>query len=188
MKLHTFPAAPNPRRVALFCLYKNIELEEIHVDMTKGEHLTDDFRKKNPLARLPVLELETGEFIAESLAICHYLEKRFPEKPLFGETEKEQALVWMWTLRLSDMLEQPAEHAFRQLHPSMASRLAQNADWGESNKQAISVGFQFLNSHLAAHQYVCGKQVSMADIVAYCAIGFARVSKVSVSSVRSNDN
>jgi glutathione S-transferase len=180
MKLYTFDIAPNPRRVALFCEYKHIELEKVTIDITKGEHLTPAFKMKNPLARLPVLELDTGEIITESLAICQYLERCFPEKTLFGKDELQQAHIWMWSLRLSELLEAPSEHAFRHLHPSMVKRVEQNAAWGEHNREEILQGIDFLDRHLESAPYVCGENLSMADIVAYCAIGFAKVSKVVV--------
>lgn len=177
MKLYTFESAPNPRRVKLFCQYKGIELDTVSVDMLKGEHLSPEFLAKNPLGKVPVLELDNGEYLCESLAICQYLELRYSNNPLFGESDSEKAFVWMWTLRLAEMMEVPAEQAFRHLHPSMLTRVEQNAAWGTHNLLQIEHGFAFLDKHLAHRDFVCGNKLSMADIVALCAIGFAKVSK-----------
>ena len=69
MKLYDFPKAPNPRRVKIFAHEKDIELELINCDMGKREHKTPEFLTKNPSGKIPVLELENGECISESVAI-----------------------------------------------------------------------------------------------------------------------
>ena len=85
MKLYDFPKAPNPRRVKIFAHEKDIELELINCDMGKREHKTPEFLTKNPSGKIPVLELENGECISESVAICRYLELIKPEPNLFGK-------------------------------------------------------------------------------------------------------
>ena len=70
MKLYDFPGAPNPRRVKIFAEEKNITLELINCDMTKREHKSPEFLKKNPSGKIPVLELDDGRCISESIPIC----------------------------------------------------------------------------------------------------------------------
>ena len=95
MKLYDFPNAPNPRRVRVVAAEKAIELDYVTVDMTKREHKTPEFMQKNPSGKIPVLELEDGTCIGESIAICRYLESLYPTPNLFGENARETALIEM---------------------------------------------------------------------------------------------
>ena len=93
MKLYDYPGAPNPRRVKIFAAEKGIDLELVHFDKSKREHKSPEFLKKNPSGKIPVLELEDGRCISESVAICRYLEFIEPEPNLFGKDAYEQALI-----------------------------------------------------------------------------------------------
>jgi glutathione S-transferase len=55
------------------------------------ENRTPEFRRRNPVGTLPVLELDDGTCISESIAICRYFEELHPDPPLFGSTPQEKA-------------------------------------------------------------------------------------------------
>ena len=93
MKLYDFPSAPNPRRVKIFAAEKGIDLELVNCDMSKREHKSEEFLKKNPSGKIPVLELNDGRCISESVAICRYLESVEPEHNLFGKVPFEFAFI-----------------------------------------------------------------------------------------------
>ena len=93
MKLYDFPGAPNPRRVKIFAAEKNISLDLINCDMAKREHKTPEFLAKNPSGKIPVLELEDGRCISESIPICRYLESLVPEPNLFGNDAFEISFI-----------------------------------------------------------------------------------------------
>ncbi|MGY8961816.1 MAG: glutathione S-transferase N-terminal domain-containing protein, partial [Alphaproteobacteria bacterium] len=99
MKLYTTAVAPNPRRVTIFLNEKGIDIPTIELDLGKSEHLTDEFAAKNPMARVPVLEMDDGTYLAESLSICRYFEEIQPEPPLFGVGARDKAEVDMWNRR-----------------------------------------------------------------------------------------
>ena len=84
MKLYDFPGAPNPRRAKIFAAEKGIDLELVRCDLSQREHKSPEFLKKNPSGKIPVLELDDGRCIAESVAISRYLEAICPEPNLFG--------------------------------------------------------------------------------------------------------
>ena len=92
--------APNPRRVRIFLAEKGIEVPTVQVDIGKGESRKSPYIEKNPLGGLPMLELDDGTCIAESVAICRYFEETVPEPPLFGRSTIERALVEMWNRRM----------------------------------------------------------------------------------------
>ena len=95
MKLYDFPGAPNPRRVRMFLAEKDVAVELVSVDLAGGEHRSAEFLKKNPSAKIPVLELDDGTCIAESVAICRYIEAEHPQPNLFGATAVELGLIEM---------------------------------------------------------------------------------------------
>lgn len=98
VKLYVFPIAPNPTKVRLYLAEKReggaaIDLEEVTVDLRKGEQRSPEHRARNPFGTLPVLELDDGRFLLESLAIIEYLEELHPEPALIGGDPLERARV-----------------------------------------------------------------------------------------------
>ena len=101
MKLYDSGRAPNPRRVRIFLAEKGISVPAEQVDLAAMEHKSPEaFTALNPLQRVPVLALDDGTVITESVAICRYFERLRPEPPLFGRGPKEEALVEMWNRRM----------------------------------------------------------------------------------------
>ncbi len=93
MKLYVLPVAPNPTKPRCYVAEKGIEIEQVLVDLREGAQRQPEFRAKNPLGRLPVLELDDGECIAESLPIIEYLEELYPDPPMIGRTPLERLRV-----------------------------------------------------------------------------------------------
>ena len=98
MKLYFFPVAPNPTRVRLYLAEKaesgaRIPLDEVAVNLRQGEHRRPEHLARNPFGRLPVLELDDGRHLLESLAIIEYLEDLHPSPPMIGREPLERARV-----------------------------------------------------------------------------------------------
>jgi glutathione S-transferase len=100
MKLYDLRTGTNTRRVRIFLAEKGVKLPTVEVDMMKGENKTPDYLSKNPMGTMPLLELDDGTLLAESVAICRYMEELQPEPPLFGTTPIERALIEMWNRRM----------------------------------------------------------------------------------------
>jgi glutathione S-transferase len=101
MKLYTYPGAPNPRRVHIYLAEKGIEIPFETVDIMKRANREPEFVKNvNAMGGLPVLELDDGSHLAESVAICRYFEVVQPDPPLFGRSAAEQGVVEMWIRRI----------------------------------------------------------------------------------------
>jgi len=100
LKLYDYTTAPNPRRVRVYIAEKGIEVEKVNVDIMAGEHKTPEFLNKNINGQIPVLELDDGTCISESVSICRYLEAIHPEPPLFGATPVEIARIDMHLRRI----------------------------------------------------------------------------------------
>src|SRR5271168_1428074 len=116
MKLYESHNAPNPRRVRIFLAEKSLKVPYEEVDIGKAVNRGEDFRRKNSLGTVPVLELDNGTYISESVAICRYFEELQPEPVLFGSGPEQRALVEMWNRRIEFNLLQPIADSFRQRH------------------------------------------------------------------------
>ncbi len=175
MRLYGAPKpAPNPRRVRMFLAEKGIDLAETPLDLMKREHKAPEFLAKNSLGQVPALELDGGEVITETVAICRYFEALRPEPPLFGRTPLEQAQVEMWIRRVEFQLTQPVGMFWRHAHPRTAALIHQYKDFGESNRAAYARAQQWLDAELAdGRPFLAGQALSMADICALSTVDFA---------------
>jgi glutathione S-transferase len=173
--------APNPRRVRIFLAEKGVNLPTEAVDIAAQAHKAPAFRAVNPMQRLPALVLDDGTVIAESIAICRYIEALHPAPPLFGEGALEQALVEMWQRRVELHLLGVVSSVFRHLHPAMAAlEVPQVAAWGEANKPRAMEFLSFLDEELKTRAYVAGPRFSVADITAVIAVDFMKPAKLAV--------
>ena len=178
MRIHDYKQAPNPRRVRIFLAEKGLDIDYVQVDLMTKQNMTPDFLGKNSMAALPVLELDDGTCIAESVAICRYFEELHPEPALFGSTAKEKAEVEMWQRRMEFDLLFPVSQAFRHGFPGFADRVEQLPAWQEQNQRRSVSQFQWLNDLLADREFVAGRTYTIADITALCAVDFAKIIKL----------
>ena len=179
MKLHTSPKAPNPRRVDMFLAEKGIHDIERHlVDLNAGQHKETEFLVRNPLARVPVLELDDGRFLAESRAICTYLEFLYPEPNLMGRNGEERAFIEMADRQVEFNIFAIGANHIRHTHPGLAVlEQPQFPDFGHSQGEKMLQNARWLDELLATRPYVAGERFTIADITAFCAIEFARLVK-----------
>lgn len=180
MKIHESHSAPNPRRVRVFLAEKGLQVPYEEVDIGKAVNREEEFRKKNPLSTVPVLELDDGTFISESVAICRYFEELQPQPPLFGADAKQRALVEMWNRRMEFNILQPIADSFRQRHDFFKGRIRQLAEYAEVQRLNAEDGLDWLDRELASRRFIAGDQFSIADITAVVAIDFGRVSKIAI--------
>lgn len=187
MKLHEAVTAPNCRRVRIFLAEKGIEVPIVPVDLGKAENRQAPFRKKNPMGRVPVLELDDGTFIAESVAICRYFEQLQPEPALMGGGDPEQAArIEMWQRRMELEIALPIMQVFRNTHPYFAKLIEQFPDYGEGQRRQATKRLAWLDEELADREFVAGDAYSIADITAQIGIDFGRVTKFKVTEETPN--
>jgi glutathione S-transferase len=180
MKLYDYPGAPSPRKVRLFVAEKAIELPTVEVDLRAQAQHEPAFLAKNPDASVPVLELDDGTCLTESLAICHYLEQQHREPNLLGRNAKEQALVLMWNDIQTFEGYLGIQEVLRNGHPAFAGRALvgpvayeQIPALVERGKRRAEVYFNKLDSRLGECPYVAGDRFTYADIVGLVYFDFA---------------
>ena len=187
MKLFDGGRAPNPRRVRVFLAEKGIEVPIAPIDMGAMEHRGPDLSARNPLQRLPVLELDDGTVLCESIAICRYFEEIQPEPALCGRGAVGKALVEMWQRRMELNLLFPVAQAFRHIHPAMKEwEVPQVPDWGEANKPKAIEFLRLLDRELQEREFVAGDDYSVADITGLVAIDFMKPARIAVPEELAN--
>jgi glutathione S-transferase len=176
MKLYEMTAAPNPRRVRVFLAEKGITVPYVQVDLRAGEHKSPAFLAKNPSGKIPVLELDDGTCIAESVAICRYFEALHPTPSLFGATPKELGRIEMANRHLEfELLSQIGTSwvngpIVAQMAPG---RFKPNLQAKEASDAATRAFYKRLDGELAHHAFMADDAYSIADITALCVIDFA---------------
>ncbi|MBL8581406.1 MAG: glutathione S-transferase [Rhizobiaceae bacterium] len=179
MKLFDGARAPNPRRVRIFLAEKGITVPLVPVDMAAFGHRGEEVASRNPLRRLPVLELDDGTVLTESVAICRYFEEIHPEPPLFGTGAVGKAKVEMWQRRMELNFLACVAAAFRHLHPAMKEwEVPQVAEWGEANKPKAISFMRLLDEELATREFVAGDSYSIADITGLVAMDFTKPARI----------
>ena len=177
MKLHESPS-PNARRVHIFMAEKGIEMERVSVDIRAGENIQADYLAKNPAGRVPVLELDDGTFLSESVAICRYLEGLHPDPNLFGSDPLQAATVEMWGRRAEINFMQNVAGAFRNITGFFKDRETCVKEWGEVCAEVAPKALTMFDDRLSQTQYLGGDQFSIADITLGVALDFADMVKV----------
>jgi glutathione S-transferase len=181
MKLFDGGRAPNPRRVRVFLAEKGIEVPLVPVDMGAMGHRDEIVTRRNPLQRLPVLELDDGTVLTESVAICRYFEELHPEPALFGAGALGKAQVEMWQRRLELGLFNFVAQEFRHIHPAMKDwEIPQIPEWGEANKPKAIASLRFFDGELASREFAAGDRYSIADITGMIAVDFMKPARIAM--------
>ena len=187
MKLIDQPRAPDPRRVNIFLAEKGIEVPSEILNLPGKEHLTPEIKALNPFQTLPILVLDDGTAISESMAICRYFEELHPDPPLMGTTPLEKATIEMWQRRMELNLMNNVAAVFRHSHPAMAElEVPQVAEWAEANRPRVQRGLEILDAQLADNAYVAGGKYTVAEITALVGVDFTKMGRIEVPEKLTN--
>jgi glutathione S-transferase len=165
-------AAPNPRRVDIFLAEKGVTLPTLSLGLAKREHKEAAHIARYSRGQVPVLELDDGSVLTESVAICRYLESLHPEPPLFGRTPLETARIDMWTRRTELILMSPLAQFWQHAHPFTARLVKQFTEFGESNRDKVTDAMRWIDGEMGA-PFLCGSDFTMADIVLFTTLEFS---------------
>lgn len=167
--------APNPRRVRIYLAEKGITVPIKELSIVARDHKADDFTAKYAPGQVPVLELDDGTMIGESISICRYFEELHPEPPMFGRGALEAAIVDMWIRRVEFILMNPVGAVWAHTHPFTAKVVVpQYTEYGESNRPKAIAAMQVFDKALTDGGFLAGETYSVADIALLTTIDFAR--------------
>ncbi|BCH21788.1 glutathione S-transferase [Mesorhizobium sp. L-8-10] len=165
MKLYQ-SIGPNSYRVRIFMAEKGIELPSVQIDFARMEHKAPEFLKLNSLGQVPVLELDDGTVITESIAICRYLEALHPEPPLFGADAVSQGKIEMWNRRMEQEVFATIGNVALHTDPFFKERLTQVPAFAEAQRADVPRKWAWLDRELAdGRPYIAGDAFSTADII-----------------------
>ena len=173
MKIYNHPLAPNPRRVRIFAAEKRLNVSYEDIDIRNGAGRSPEFLRRNPAGGVPVLELDDGTYLAESVAICRYLEGLHPEPNLMGMDTREQAFIEQWNRRMELLLFGPIGRAFQNTSPLLAQFVGrQFRDYGSAQLTAAQTQLEWLDKQLTDREFITVARYTIADITAQVAMDF----------------
>ena len=180
MHLYTFSKAPNPQRLGYFLKYKGINIDTTEVNISEGEQFSDEFIAINPASTLPALALDDGTVLTDTIAICVYLDKLYPEKSLFGSSDSEYAQVIGWDHKIyveglaavAEILRNQGDFFKDRALPG-GLKIPQLDALIERGVIRTTAFWDNLNQHLTNRRYLVGEQLTLADIDAYEVCAFS---------------
>jgi glutathione S-transferase len=183
LKLYSYAHAPNPRRVRIFAAEKGIALSLEEVDILAGQNRTPEFIAKNSSGAVPVLELDDGSYLSESVAICRYLEGLQVDPNLLGRDLCEQAEIERWNRRMELELLGPIGRTFQNTNPIFQSRIKQFPEYGEAQRTIVYRRLERMDHELDGREFIASDRFTIADITALVAIDFGhRLAGIQIAS------
>jgi len=181
MKLYMVPAAPNPTKVMLYVAERahagtDMGIEQVVVNTLKGAQRSEEHLQRNPFGTLPVLELDDGSFLIESLAIIGYLEEKFPAGSFLGEDVETRAKA----RELERVIEmRVALPMSRYVHATNSPlKLPPDPQLAAELEKSLPVALGYVEKILGdGRDLLCGSDVSIADCTLQAAFQFARFGK-----------
>lgn len=186
MKLYQFAATPSCRKVRIFLHEKGLAVPM--VDANEGMALADWYAELYPHRMTPMLELDDGTQLGESVAICRYFETLHPDPPLMGTDARDCALVEMWERRAYLEGTAAIEEIFRNSHPTCVgrglpgtgARVDQIPALVDRGRARLDRFYGKFERQLANSRYVAGERFSIADITTLVSIDFGHWSQLDI--------
>ena len=176
MKLYDFPQSPNCRKVRMYLAEKGLSVPLQRINLLAGEQSSPEFLRRNPFGAVPILELDDGTVIPESLVIIEYFEELYPEPPLLGRDPLTRALVRAWERRCELGVFLQATRRFLHSSPFFAARVEQNPQVVQEAGQVLRNRLSLIDDQLKDHEWVAGS-FSLADMTLLAGIDFAAASQ-----------
>lgn len=178
MKIYDFVGAPNPKKLRVYLAEKGITVPREQVNIVAQENRSPEFLKKNPMGGLPVLELDDGTYLSESLAIMEYFEELHPQPPMIGTTPLERAHVRALERIAELSILSRVATIFQNTHPFMAGRFKQSADAAESARTLLTGALAVLDAKIGSRPFVAGDRPTIADCTLLAALEFGEFAGV----------
>jgi glutathione S-transferase len=176
MKLYDFPQSPNCRKVRVYLAEKGLKIPLQPVNLLAGEQRSAEYLQRNPFGAVPILELDNGTIIPESLAIIEYLEELHPQPSLLGTDLVTRALVRAWERRCELGVILQGTRRFFHSSPYFADRVEQNPKVVEEAEQVLQNRLALINDQLKDQEWLTG-HFSLADITLLVGVDFAATSQ-----------
>ena len=159
LKLYDFLPSGNGYKIRLLLTQIGIPFERIEVNILTKETQTLEFLSKNPNGKIPVLEIESGKYLAESNAIMIYLSEGTEFLP-YDRFLRAQVLEWLF-------FEQNSHEPFIATSRFLISILGKTEEYKDVIEQKREPGYaalRIMENHLTSHNFFVGKRYTIADM------------------------
>jgi glutathione S-transferase len=165
---------PNPRCVRMFMAEKGFTVPAVELNLLAAENRKPPYTDKNPGGQMPALELDNGSTLAETVAICEYLEEKHPTPALIGATAEERAEERMWQRRIELNITENMYNGFRyaeglQLFKDRMHCLPEAA---AGLKAIVQEKLEWLDKLMEGKQFIVGNRFALVDIILFSALDF----------------
>lgn len=170
MKLYYYPVAPNPTKVRTYMREKGIELEEVKVDFAQREQKSPEHLRRNPLGTLPVLELDDGQYITESLPIMEYFEELYPEPVMIGADSVSRLQVRAYERQVETTI---LNRIGRLVHATNSPLgWPPNPAVAEPEQKALPDAFALIDERIGKNRFAAGDTPTIVDCTLFAALYF----------------
>jgi glutathione S-transferase len=155
----------------MFAAEKGLEIENVKVDIHAGENRCQPFLSLNSTGTTPVLVLESGFAISETIAICDYLDGVHPGRTsLMGATPHERAESLMWWRRVDLQVVQPMTAGFRAAEglDMFRDRVRCIPTAADEFKLMAQEGFAWIDGQLKDRDYLADDRLTVGDLLLFC--------------------
>lgn len=162
---------PNSLRVHALLAEKGVDIPRVRIKPLEGETRTPEFLSINSRGELPVLELEDGRHLAESVAICRYLESLYPEPNLMGKSAEEQAFIEMWNRRMEFLIFNTVGNFARHTVEFFADKEIQVPAFAEAQMNTFKQNCLWLDKEMSDGRLtIADHRFTIADITGMAAL------------------
>lgn len=163
-RLFHVPLSPFCRKLRLVLAEKRLEVELVEERYWEQDA---DFLRRNPAAKVPVLKMD-GKMMADSTAICEYLEERYPEPALLprdaeGRYEVRRLVAWF-----DDKFhhEVTAKLLYERVNRKLMSTGYPDSANVKAGAKAIKYHLDYMHWLLDHRRWLAGDAMSLADFAA----------------------
>src|SRR5262245_22178775 len=161
IELYWGSGSPFAWRVLLTLEVKGLAYESKLLEFSKGEHKTPAYLRLNPRGKVPALK--DGDFVLyESLAIMSYLDRKYSDPPMFGNTPEETGLIWRAIAECESYMVSGGDKVVR---PIFFAKGLDKVEEIQHAAQTVRQELRMIDARLAGSQLLVGDKSSAAVIV-----------------------
>jgi len=184
MKLYYFPVAPNPTKVLVYLREKGLDMETVHVDLRQGEQKSPEHLARNPRGALPVLELDDGSCVCESLPIMEYLEELYPEPCMIGRDPLARLRVREFERQVELTLLGPVGRIVHATNSPLG--LPPNPAVAKPEQDRLPAALRLVDERIGDNRFAAGDSPSIVDCTLFATLFFGEFFGVTVPDEYAN--
>jgi glutathione S-transferase len=184
MKIYDTEGTPAATRVRTVIAGKGLDdrIDYVRIDIVSAEQKQPGYLARNPIGKVPLLELEDGLILSETTAITEYLDNLDGDPIFTGRTPRDKAVIHMMQRRVEQLVLEPIDDYFHYgtrglgaaLQPWRMADWPHRQDWGERRGRKAIEGIAYFEALLKDQPFLAGDSFTMPDITLYIALGFGQ--------------